>query len=158
MKYKSLVITGNLKKDFSRLIELIYSNIDLLPKPILIQYGHSIIKNVNRFNDQIEYKKFIDNKNVLLIMKEVDVIVAHCGAGIILEALSNEKKPYIVPRKKKFDEHIDDHQTELYELFIEKNLIFDLNDLQNNNKKLFNKNSINNKNINDYIKNYIDEI
>lgn len=158
MKYKSLVITGNLKKDFSRLIELIYSNIDLLPKPILIQYGHSIIKNVNQYNDQIEYKKFIDNKNVLLIMKEVDVIVAHCGAGIILEALSYEKKPYIVPRKKKFDEHIDDHQTELYDLFIEKNLIFDLNDLQNNNKKLFNKNSINNKNVNDYIKNYIDEI
>ena len=158
MKYKSLVITGNLKKDFSRLIELIYSNIDLLPKPILIQYGHSIIKNVNQYNDQIEYKKFIDNKNVLLIMKEVDVIVAHCGAGIILEALSYEKKPYIVPRKKKFDEHIDDHQTELYDLFIEKNLIFDINDLQNNNKKLLNKNSINNKNINDYIKNYIDEI
>tara|TARA_B100001057_G_C22607887_1_gene855409 strand:- start:40 stop:516 length:477 start_codon:yes stop_codon:yes gene_type:complete len=158
LKYKSLVITGNLKKDFSRLIQLIYSNIDLLPKPILIQYGHSIIKNFNKYNDQIEYKKFIDNKEVLLIMKEVDVIVAHCGAGIILEALSNEKKPYIVPRKKKFDEHIDDHQTELYDLFIEKNLIFDINDLQNNNKKLFNKNSINNKYVNDYIKNYIDEI
>ena len=64
------------------------------------------------------------------------------------------KKNLILFQEKKFNEHIDDHQTELYDLFIEKNLIFDLNDLKNNNKKLFNKNSIKNKNINIYIKIY----
>ena len=95
------MIIGNLKKDFSRLIKIINQNIQIIPKPILIQYGHTNIKKFDLNDKEIIYEKFIDNEKILSIIKDVEVVIAHCGAGIILETLSNKKKAYIIPREKK---------------------------------------------------------
>ena len=100
MKYKTLVIIGNLKKDFSRLINLIDQNIQLIPKPILIQFGHTDIEKLKLDYKEVFFEKFIDNERILLMIKNVEVVIAHCGAGIILETLSNKKRPYIIPREK----------------------------------------------------------
>lgn len=149
------MIIGNLKKDFSRLIKIINQNIQIIPKPILIQYGHTNIKKFDLNDKEIIYEKFIDNEKILSIIKDVEVVIAHCGAGIILETLSNKKKAYIIPREKKNDEHIDDHQIELYNYLLEKKLILTFNDLRNKNIQIDEFQFINNNNINNYIKDYI---
>jgi UDP-N-acetylglucosamine transferase subunit ALG13 len=155
LKYKSLVIIGNLKKDFSRLIKLTLKNIQVIPKPILIQYGHTNIERIDLNNNEIIYEKFIDNEKILSIIKDVEVVIAHCGAGIILETLSSKKKAYIIPREKKNGEHIDDHQIELYNYLLEKKLILKFNDLKNKDNKTDECQFINNNEINNFIKNYI---
>jgi len=155
LKYKTLVVIGNLKKNFSRLIKLIHQNIDLIPRPILIQYGHTNIKKLKLNNNEVFYEKFIDNEKILLLIKDVEVVIAHCGAGIILETLSNKKRAYIIPREQKNGEHIDDHQIELYNYLLKKNLILKFSDLKNKNNLINEFRFINNDNIDKYLRNYI---
>jgi UDP-N-acetylglucosamine--N-acetylmuramyl-(pentapeptide) pyrophosphoryl-undecaprenol N-acetylglucosamine transferase len=44
-------------------------------------------------------------------MSEADVIVAHAGVGSSLLALEAGRRPLLVPRRKAFREHVDDHQS-----------------------------------------------
>lgn len=44
-----------------------------------------------------------------------DVIVSHAGVGSILSALQAGKVPIVVPRRREYGEHVDDHQIEIAE-------------------------------------------
>jgi len=43
-------------------------------------------------------------------MAESDVVITHAGIGSAVSALMAGKLPVFVPRRKKFKEHVDDHQ------------------------------------------------
>lgn len=43
-------------------------------------------------------------------MDEADVIITHAGVGSALTALRAGKRAIYVPRRKRYDEHVDDHQ------------------------------------------------
>jgi UDP-N-acetylglucosamine--N-acetylmuramyl-(pentapeptide) pyrophosphoryl-undecaprenol N-acetylglucosamine transferase len=45
-------------------------------------------------------------------MREADLVVAHAGTGTALTAFELGRCPVLVPRRRAFDEHIDDHQVE----------------------------------------------
>ncbi|MDI6654714.1 MAG: glycosyltransferase, partial [Candidatus Hydrothermarchaeota archaeon] len=45
--------------------------------------------------------------------KEARIVISHGGAGSIIFALRSGKPVVVVPRLKKFDEHVNDHQLEL---------------------------------------------
>jgi UDP-N-acetylglucosamine transferase subunit ALG13 len=46
-------------------------------------------------------------------ISEADLVVAHAGVGSALEALSAGRCPVLVPRRKAFGEHVDDHQSDI---------------------------------------------
>ena len=66
------------------------------------------------------------------LYEKARVIVTHGGAGTILTLSNFNKKIIVVPRLKKFNEHVDDHQLELAE-FLEKEkkvtVVYDIEDL-----------------------------
>jgi UDP-N-acetylglucosamine--N-acetylmuramyl-(pentapeptide) pyrophosphoryl-undecaprenol N-acetylglucosamine transferase len=43
-------------------------------------------------------------------MAESDVVITHAGIGSAIAALEAGKRPVFVPRRKRFKEHVDDHQ------------------------------------------------
>jgi len=43
-------------------------------------------------------------------MAEADAVITHAGTGSIISALQAGKLPLIIPRRKEFREHIDNHQ------------------------------------------------
>ena len=45
--------------------------------------------------------------------RAADVVVTHSGAGAALEALDAGRRPLLVPRLKRHDEHVDDHQLQI---------------------------------------------
>lgn len=49
---------------------------------------------------------------VIESMEAADVVVSHAGAGSILCALRAGHTPIVVPRLKRFEETVDDHQVE----------------------------------------------
>jgi len=61
----------------------------------------------------VEYSQFLSPAEVRGKTRWADIIVSHCGAGSIINALSNRKALILIPRLKKFNEHTDDHQLEL---------------------------------------------
>ncbi|MFD1952811.1 glycosyltransferase [Paenibacillus thailandensis] len=61
-----------------------------------------------------------------------DLIITHSGTSSIIKGLKKGKKIIVVPRQKKFDEHIDDHQLEIAMMFEKKGFIevvYNINDL-----------------------------
>ena len=44
-------------------------------------------------------------------MAASDVVITHAGIGSAVSALTAGKRPVLVPRRKRFREHVDDHQT-----------------------------------------------
>jgi len=57
----------------------------------------------------IPYMQFPE---VIEAMEAADVVVSHAGAGSILCALRAGHTPIVVPRLKRFEETVDDHQVE----------------------------------------------
>lgn len=56
---------------------------------------------------------FMQFPEVIESMERADVVVCHAGAGSILCALRAGHTPVVVPRLKRFQETVDDHQVEL---------------------------------------------
>jgi beta-1,4-N-acetylglucosaminyltransferase len=52
------------------------------------------------------------------------VVVTHGGYGTIIEALRLGKVPVVMPRRRKYQEHVDDHQVDLAEeLALQKRIV-----------------------------------
>lgn len=82
---------------------------------IVFQHGatpnakHKAVKNYNTLS-QPKMKEY---------MVKARVVVCHGGPATIYQALEAGKIPYVLPRKKEFGEHVDDHQVYFSE-FMEK--------------------------------------
>ena len=59
-----------------------------------------------------------------LAMANSDVVVAHAGVGSAISALEVGKRPILVPRRKQFKEHVDDHQALIAEELDRRELAF----------------------------------
>jgi beta-1,4-N-acetylglucosaminyltransferase len=55
---------------------------------------------------------FMQFPEMIESMEAADVVVCHAGAGSILCALRAGHTPVVVPRLKRYDETVDDHQVE----------------------------------------------
>ena len=93
------------EQPFDRLVKLV-DELDADQKAI--QYGYS--KYVPRAADAWQ---FLDFDQVRDAMVKADVVITHGGTGSIMLALSVGKKPIAVPRYKRFNEHVDDHQEQV---------------------------------------------
>ena len=44
------------------------------------------------------------------LMEKADIIITHGGPATFMNVIANGKRPVVVPRRKKFGEHVNDHQ------------------------------------------------
>jgi len=58
----------------------------------------------------IEYTAILENSNFDKIMADADYLISHAGIGTITMALELDKPLLVMPRRKKFKEHVNDHQ------------------------------------------------
>lgn len=58
---------------------------------------------------------FMSSVSLAEAMADADVVIAHAGVGSALDALKAGRAPVLVPRRRAFGEHVDDHQVELAE-------------------------------------------
>lgn len=104
----TFISVGNANQPFKRIIEGVLRISSELPQPIVIQYGHTPFNGVNciskQFIEMDEYNKYI---------ADADLLILHAGAGAVISASQAGKIPVVMPRQKKYGEHIDDHQLEL---------------------------------------------
>lgn len=114
---------GNLKKPFKRFFDLIFDSIDLLPKPIIIQSGHNKINKSSLYN----FKTFYDINEHQNNISNSQVVVSHAGAGTIFQCLRSNKKPIIIPRLGDLNEHINNHQLDLFKKLNALDLIYTSN-------------------------------
>jgi UDP-N-acetylglucosamine transferase subunit ALG13 len=153
------VTVGTHYLGFERLIKKIDEIAGRIDEEIIAQIGLTSYKPKN-----VKYFTFINEEGKILdFYKKSRIVVTHSGAGTILNLLQYKKPIVVVPRLKKFNECIDNHQLELTEVIGNKGLAtvvynieeleFALNNL--NIKKIeFDKN---NGDLINYLKKYIED-
>ena len=115
-----LVTVGTQKFQFDRL----FKNLDELvaqgkiQDEIIAQIGYS------KYNPQ-NFKSYdmIELNKMEAYIKQADLIITHGGTSSIILALKNRKKVVVVPRLKRFGEHVDNHQLEIANMYFKLGLI-----------------------------------
>ena len=113
-----LVTLGTQKEQFTRLLDYI-ENSNIKDK-IIVQAGHTKYESKKmEIFDFIPYEKM------------EDVIITHSGTGSVLTPLKKGKKVIVCARLSKYEEHVDDHQVELLEVFYEEGYVLKLDEDDN---------------------------
>ncbi len=114
---KTLVTVGSMRgRSFIRLFhildELCRENV-LNGAEVTAQTGYDVYQSecykTFDYMGDTEFKELLANS---------DLIITHAGTGTVTSALKARKKVILFPRLSKYDEHYDDHQLELCDLFV----------------------------------------
>jgi len=113
------VTVGNHNQGFNRLIKKMDEVAGTIDEKVIIQIGYTNFKPVNA-----EYFSFVDSfGEILRLNRDSRVVVSHAGAGSIVTALKQKTPVIIVPRLKKYNEHMNDHQLDIaHAMFDDKNV------------------------------------
>lgn len=76
---------------------------------VLLQVG-----GASEFNsERCKVARFLAPEEFERALREASVIISHPGAGTLIQALGVGKVPVVMPRRKQYGEHVDDHQFEV---------------------------------------------
>ncbi len=53
------------------------------------------------------------------LIEKAELLIMHAGAGSVIHAVQAGKIPVVMPRRVKYDEHVDDHQLEFAQALAE---------------------------------------
>jgi beta-1,4-N-acetylglucosaminyltransferase len=104
------VTVGMHNQGFERLVRTADELSTRVEEQVIIQHGAT--QHAPQFAHSFD---FADEAEIEKWLSQARVVVSHGGAGSILSALRADKPLVIVPRLRRFEEHIDDHQLELAE-------------------------------------------
>jgi UDP-N-acetylglucosamine transferase subunit ALG13 len=96
------VTVGTNETPFDRLVQAV----DALDRDdVLVQYGSSAVRPTRAKGiDFLPYEDLVEH------VRASDVVVTHAGAGSVLVAIANGKRPIVMPRLHRLGEAVDDHQ------------------------------------------------
>ena len=107
------VTVGTQKFQLNRLLKILDD--ERQDEKIFAQIGFSTYKPKN-----FKYKNFLTQKEFSEYIKKASIVITHAGVGSILTAMEYGKPILVFPRLKKYGEHVDDHQLQIAETFMEK--------------------------------------
>lgn len=127
------VTVGTQKFPFDRLFIELDNLVDSgkINEEIIAQIGFSKYKPKN-------YQSFemVDSATMNEFIDKASILITHGGTSSIIQGLKKEKKVLVVPRRKKYGEHVDDHQVEIAQMFYELGLIEMVIDIEELHEKL----------------------
>lgn len=157
-----LVMLGTQNNSFVRLLEEIENLIkkDIITEEVIIQAGYTKYET-----DKMKILDLIPKDELEKLIKDASFVITHGGVGSITMSLKLGKKVIAVPRKHKHNEHVNDHQEEIVNLFNQKKYLIGINDVNKLEDAIKNIETFepkkfvsNNDKIITLIKNYIDSI
>lgn len=103
------VTVGTHEQPFNRLVQEIdnLKRDNVITEDVIIQTGYSTYEpKYCQWDKLIPYKQMIKN------VEDARIVITHGGPASFIMPLQIGKTPIVVPRQKKFDEHVNDHQVE----------------------------------------------
>ena len=101
------VTVGTHEQQFDRLIKEVdrLKKENLIQDEVFIQTGYS-----NYIPKYCEWEKIISYEKMNQLIDESNIIITHGGPATFMGVIAKGKIPIVVPRQKKFGEHVNDHQ------------------------------------------------
>ena len=103
-----ILVTIGLMYGFDRLIKEMDEIAGRVGEEVIMQIGETTYEPKNA-----RYFRFASKEEMDGLYVDARVVVCHAGVGSILTALEYGKPVIAVPRRKKYGEHIDDHQLDI---------------------------------------------
>jgi len=100
-----IVFTIGTSEPFDRLVSVADAVADACQERVLVQGGDSRCRL-----ERAEMVSFVQYDELLKLVSEARIVVTHAGAGSVLLALGQGKRPVLVPRRRHYREAVDDHQ------------------------------------------------
>lgn len=141
------ITLGSQKFQFNRLLKKIDELIErqAITEEVIAQIGFSDYKP-----KKYQYYDFMDREEFSSYMDKADIVITHAGTGAIITAIKKKKKVIAVPRLAKYGEHVDDHQLQIVNEFMQANLIDSILEMDQLEEKLL---TIHKKEFAEYISN-----
>lgn len=101
------VTVGTHEQQFNRLIKSIDKMVEegVINERVIIQKGYSDYEPKH-----CEYYDLIGYEKMQKYLNEARIIITHGGPASFISALSIGKIPIVMPRKKEYEEHVNNHQ------------------------------------------------
>lgn len=108
-----LITLGSREYQFNRLLKAIdeLKGNNKITEEIFAQIGQSDYEP-----KYFKYQRYLSKEEFNRFQQEASLIISHAGTGALVSALKLEKQVIAVPRLKKYNEHIDDHQLQVAEV------------------------------------------
>lgn len=125
------VTVGTHEQQFDRLIEKIDKLVlhGKIEEEVIIQSGFSTYTAKGCIT-----KKLIPYSEMIKNIEEARIVITHGGPATFVVPLQMGKIPIVIPRQKKFNEHVNDHQLEFAKMVSERQgniiVIEDINELE----------------------------
>lgn len=116
-----LVTLGTQKQQFTRLLDYIENS--NIKDEIIVQAGFTKYKS-----KKMKVFEFIDYDKMNEYIDKSELIITHAGTGSIVSALKKNKKVIACARLCKYQEHVDNHQEEILDVFYEEGFILKVDD------------------------------
>lgn len=106
------VTVGTHEQQFDRLIKEVdrLKKENLIQDEVFIQTGYS-----NYVPKYCKWEKIISFEKMNQLIEGSDIIITHGGPATFMGVIAKGKVPIVVPRQKKFGEHVNDHQMDFVE-------------------------------------------
>lgn len=99
------VTVGTHEQQFNRLVEYMDCWAAKHEEKVIIQTGYSTYEpQYAKWAKLFPYQKMID------LVDEARIVITHGGPSSFIMPLQIGKTPIVVPREKKYEEHVNDHQ------------------------------------------------
>ena len=100
------VALGTHGRPIDRAVDWIVSAIELglISGPVTVQCA------IRGSRSDVQWKPIIPEDQFSELMLAADLLITHGGPGTILRALELGRVPLVVPRERRYSEHVDDHQ------------------------------------------------
>lgn len=157
------VTVGTHEQPFNRLLKVIDNMIEnkQINEEVIVQKGYSDyeLRNCKSY-------KLIDYNEMQKYINDARIVVTHGGPASFIAPISIGKIPIVVPRQKKYNEHVNDHQLEFARQVEERmnNIIVAeteeniIDSIVNYNSKVANTSKILMNNNEEFIKKFNEEI
>ncbi|MBQ9118874.1 MAG: glycosyl transferase [Lachnospiraceae bacterium] len=113
-----LVTLGTQKFEMNRLIQAADELAQTVSEEIFVQCGNSSYQPKH-----CKYSAFVDTTQFAKMIQECSVLITHSGVGTIMTGIQAKRPIVVVPRLKKYNEHVDDHQLQIAEAFEEQGCV-----------------------------------
>lgn len=119
-----LVLLGTQNNSFHRLLEEVQKNIDngIIQEEVVVQKGYTKFESAT----MILYDQ-LPKEEINQLIEKADLVITHGGVGSIVNSIQRNKKVIAIPRLKKYNEHVNDHQLDIIKSFNQKGYIIGLN-------------------------------
>ena len=109
------VTVGNDYRNFDRLLKKMDEIAPLIPSEIVIQRGYSryLPKNTKHF-------EFVSINKAIEYIRRSQLVISHAGIGTIILCKEYGVPIILLPRRKRYGEHMNDHQLEIAKVLEER--------------------------------------